>query len=362
MRAVTMSGPGGPEVLGWGEVPEPVPGPGEVLLDVAAAGVNRADLLQRQGNYDPPRGASTILGLECSGTIAAVGAGVRGASGDGSTGDGKTGAENSGAHGGDEDAGDAGASWSVGDRVCALLSGGGYAERVAVPAAQLLPVPDGVDLIDAAGLPEVACTVWSNLVMTAGLRAGRTVLLHGGSSGIGTMGIQVAKARGARVAVTASTAEKLDACRSLGADVLINYTEQDFVDEIRSATGGRGADVILDLMGAKYLQRNVSALADGGRLVIIGMQGGRTAELDIAALMGKRAGVIGTTLRSRPAAGAGSKAEVVAAVRDGLWPLVAAGAVRPVIGRRIGMQDAAEAHRALEAGGLIGKVVLTGPR
>ncbi|HET8588630.1 MAG TPA: NAD(P)H-quinone oxidoreductase [Nakamurella sp.] len=331
MRAVTMSGPGGPEVLGWGEVPEPVPGPSEVLIDVAAAGVNRADLLQRQGNYDPPRGASTILGLECSGTIAAVGAG------------------------------DAGAGWSVGDRVCALLSGGGYAERVVLPAAQLLPVPDGVDLIDAAGLPEVACTVWSNLVMTAGLRAGQTVLLHGGSSGIGTMGIQVAKALGARVAVTASTAEKLQACRSLGADVLINYTEQDFVAEIRSATGGRGADVILDLMGAKYLQRNVSALADGGRLVIIGMQGGRTAELDIAALMGKRAGVIGTTLRSRPAAGPGSKAEVVAAVRDGLWPLVAAGAVRPVIGRRIGMGDAAEAHRALEAGGLIGKVVLTIP-
>jgi putative PIG3 family NAD(P)H quinone oxidoreductase len=332
MRAVTMSGPGGPEVLGWGEVPEPVPGPGEVLIDVAAAGVNRADLLQRQGNYDPPRGASTILGLECSGTIAAVGAG------------------------------DAGAGWSVGDRVCALLSGGGYAERVVLPAAQLLPVPDGVGLIDAAGLPEGACPVWSNLVMTAGLRAGQTVLLHGGSSGIGTMGIQVAKALGARVAVTASTAEKLQACHSLGADVLINYTEQDFVTEIRSATGGRGADVILDLMGAKYLQRNVSALADGGRLVIIGMQGGRAAELDIAALMGKRAGVIGTTLRSRPAAGPGSKAEVVAAVRDGLWPLVAAGAVRPVIGRRIGMQDAAEAHRALEAGGLIGKVVLTVPR
>jgi putative PIG3 family NAD(P)H quinone oxidoreductase len=342
MRAVTMTGPGGPEVLGWGEVPEPEPGRGEVLIDVMAAGVNRADLLQRQGNYDPPPGASPILGLECAGTIAAVGGGVSDPGGDGSSGDGSAG-------------------WSVGDRVCALLSGGGYAERVAVPAGQVLPVPDGVDLVEAAGLPEVACTVWSNLVMTAGLGAGRTLLLHGGSSGIGTMGIQVAKALGARVAVTASSADKLQACRSLGADVLINYAEQDFVAEIRRATDGRGADVILDLIGAKYLQRNVSALADGGRLVIIGMQGGRAAELDIAALMGKRAGVIGTTLRSRPATGPGSKAEVVAAVREQLWPLVAAGTVRPVIGRRLGMDDAAGAHRALEAGSLIGKVVLTVP-
>jgi putative PIG3 family NAD(P)H quinone oxidoreductase len=333
MRAVTMTGPGGPEVLAWGEAPDPVAGPGEVLIDVAAAGVNRADLLQRQGHYDPPPGASEILGLECSGTVADIGEGV----GDGLPG------------------------WRPGDRVCALLSGGGYAERVAVPAGQLLPVPDGVDLVDAAGLPEVACTIWSNLVMTAGLHAGQTVLLHGGSSGIGTMGIQVATALGARVAVTASSAAKLEACADLGAEVLINYAEQDFVEQIKAATDGRGADIILDLIGAKYLQRNVSALADGGRLVIIGMQGGRTAELDIAALMSRRAGVIGTQLRSRPATGPGSKAEVVAAVRSGLWPLISSGQVRPVIGARLGMESAADAHRQLQDGGLIGKVVLRVP-
>jgi putative PIG3 family NAD(P)H quinone oxidoreductase len=329
MRAVTMTGPGGPEVLRWGEAPDPVAGPGEVLIDVAAAGMNRADLLQRQGRYDPPPGASPILGLECSGTVA--------------------------------DVGDGASEWHPGDRVCALLAGGGYAERVAVPAGQVLPVPDGVDLVDAAGLPEVTCTVWSNLVMTAGLHAGQTVLLHGGSSGIGTMGIQVATALGARVAVTASSAAKLEACRDLGAEVLINYAEQDFVEQIRSATGGRGADVILDLIGAKYLQRNVSALADGGRLVIIGMQGGRAAELDIAALMARRAGVIGTQLRNRPATGPGSKAEVVAAVRQGLWPLLSTGRVRPVIGARLGMDSADAGHRQLQDGGLIGKILLQVP-
>ena len=329
MRAVTTSGPGGPEVLGWGRAPEPTLRPGEVLIDVAASGVNRADLLQRQGHYDPPPGASPILGLECSGTVAEIGDGVDG--------------------------------WAPGDRVCALLSGGGYAERVAVPVGQLLPVPDGVSLVDAAGLPEAACTVWSNLVMIAGMHAGQTVLLHGGSSGIGTMAIQVAVALGTRVAVTASTPAKLDACRRWGAEVLINYAEQDFVTAIRDATDGQGADIILDLIGAKYLQRNVSALADGGRLVIIGMQGGRVAELDIAALMARRAGVIGTLLRSRPATGRGSKAEVVTAVREGLWPMVAAGRVRPVIGARMSMADPAAAHRALEAGGTVGKIVLEVP-
>ncbi len=300
-----------------------------MLIDVTAAGVNRADLLQRQGRYDPPAGASPILGLECSGTIAQVGDEVSG--------------------------------WAVGDRVCALLSGGGYAERVAVPATQLLPVPDPVSLVDAAGLPEVACTVWSNLVMTAGLHRGQTVLLHGGSSGIGTMGIQVALALGARVAVTASTAAKLDLCRELGAEILINYTEQDFVDQIKSATDGRGTDVILDLIGAKYLQRNVSALADGGRLVIIGMQGGRTAELDIGALMSRRAGVIGTQLRGRVATGPGSKAEVVADVAERLWPWIADGTIRPVIGERVGMDDPARAHRLLESGNVMGKVILQLP-
>ncbi len=330
MHAVTMAAPGGPEVLGWGDAPDPEPGPGEVLIEVAAAGVNRADIMQRQGRYDPPPGASPILGLECSGIVAGIGDGAAG--------------------------------WAVGDRVCALLAGGGYAERVVVPAGQLLPVPDGVDLVDAAGLPEVTCTVWSNLVMTAGLHAGQTVLLHGGSSGIGTMGIQVVGALGARAAVTASTADKLDACRRWGAQVLINYTEQDFVEQILATTDGRGADIILDLIGAKYLQRNVTALADGGRLVIIGLQGGRAAELDISALMARRAGVIGTLLRSRPTTGPGSKADVVASVREGLWPLLDAGRVRSVIGLRLGMDEAAEAQRALEAGEVIGKIVLTVPR
>lgn len=326
MHAITLDRPGGPDVLRWTEVPDPVAAPDEVLVEVTAAGVNRADLLQREGHYDPPPGASPILGLECSGVIIAVGPAVTG--------------------------------WSVGDRVCALLAGGGYAERVAVPAGQLLPLPRGMDPVHAAGLPEVACTVWSNLVMIAGLSAGRTVLIHGGSSGIGTMAIQVARELGARVAVTAATAEKLDTCRDLGAQTAINYREQDFAAEIMAATGGRGVDLVLDVVGAKYLQRNVSVLADGGRLVIIGMQGGRVAELDIAALMARRAGVVGTMLRSRPVAGPGSKAEVVAAVRAGLWPLINAGRIRPVVGAVLPVTEAAEAHRRLAAGEMIGKIVL----
>src|SRR6476646_7828429 len=279
MRAVTTSGAGGPDVLTVTDLPDPVPGPGEVAISVVATPVNRADLLQRQGFYPPPPGASELIGLECSGTVAALGDGVEGL--------------------------------AVGDPVCALLAGGGYAERVAVPAGQVLPVPAGVDLVPAGGLPEVACTVWSNLVLTAGLRAGQTVLVHGGGSGIGTMAIQVAKRLGATVAVTASRTATLDRCRELGADITIDYHAEDFVTALPAANGGHGADVILDVIGAKYLARNISALADGGRLVIIGMQGGTTAELDINALMRKRAGVIGTTLRSRPVRGPGSKSEVV---------------------------------------------------
>ena len=324
-----MTGAGGPEVLAWGSAPDPVAAPGEVLIRVAAAGVNRADLLQRQGQYDPPPGASDILGMECAGTIAALGDGV--------------------------------GDWRVGDQVCALLAGGGYAEFVAVPAGQVLPLPSGVDLVSAAGLPEATCTVWSNLVMVGDLRGGQTVLMHGGSSGIGTMAIQIAKHLGADVAVTASTAAKLQACRELGADILINYAEQDFVAEIQAATDGRGADLILDLVGAKYLARNISALADGGRLVIIGMQGGRRAELDIAALMGKRAGVIGTTLRSRAATGPGSKAEIVASVREGLWPLLDSGVVTPVIGAVLPIDQAANAHQRMQDGDTMGKIVLTVP-
>jgi putative PIG3 family NAD(P)H quinone oxidoreductase len=326
MRAVTISEPGGPEVLGWGEVPDPVCGPGEVLVDIAAAAVNRADLLQRQGNYPPPPGASEILGLECSGVISEVGADVTG--------------------------------WAVGDEVCALLSGGGYAERVAVPAGQLLPKPAGVELATAAALPEVTCTVWSNVFMQAGLRRGEVFLVHGGGSGIGTMAIQLAARAGARVATTAGSAEKLAFCRELGAEILVNYRDEDFVQVVKDATDGHGADVVLDIMGAKYLARNVDVLATGGRMVGIGMQGGTKAELDLGALMRKRASVAATTLRSRPATGPGGKAQIVAAVRHDVWPDVERGVVRPIVDRRLPMSRAAEAHALLEASDHIGKVLL----
>lgn len=325
VRAITMREPGGPEVLEWTEVPDPEVGPGEVLLDVVAAGVNRADLMQRRGLYPPPPGSSGYIGLECSGRIAALGEGVRG--------------------------------WAVGDEVCALLAGGGYAERVAVPAPQLLPVPDGVDLVTAAGLPEVACTVWSNVVMLAGLTAGEVLLVHGGSGGIGTHAIQVGKALGATVATTAS-ATRLDELRELGADVAVDYQGQDFVDEVRTATGGRGADVILDNMGAAYLGRNVDALATGGRLMIIGMQGGVTGELNIGALLGKRGTVAATGLRFRPVTGPGSKGEIVAEVTARLWPMIADGRVRPVVNQRLPMARAARAHELMEAGGGLGKILL----
>lgn len=310
----------------WDEVPDPVVGEGEVLVDVVATAVNRADILQRQGFYDPPPGTPPYPGLECSGRVAQVGPGVSG--------------------------------WAVGDEVCALLSGGGYAEKVAVPAGQLLPVPEGVAVDRAAALPEVVCTVWSNVFMIAHLRPGETFLVHGGSSGIGTMAIQLAKAVGAKVAVTAGTKEKLERCAELGADILINYREQDFVAELREATDGKGADVILDNMGAKYLDRNVQALAVNGRLVIIGMQGGVKGELNIGALLAKRAAITATTLRARPVE---EKAAIVAAVREHVWPLVAAGHVRPVIDREIPMPDAAEAHRIVEDSSHIGKVLLVTP-
>ncbi|GAA3122548.1 NAD(P)H-quinone oxidoreductase [Streptomyces echinatus] len=326
MHAITIPEPGGPEALVWDEVPDPVPGEGEVLVEVAASAVNRADILQRQGFYNPPPGASPYPGLECSGTIAALGPGVSG--------------------------------WAVGDQVCALLAGGGYAEKVAVPAGQLLPVPEGVGLTRAAALPEVVCTVWSNVFMVAHLRPEETLLVHGGSSGIGTMAIQLAKALGARVAVTAGTKEKLDQCAGLGADVLINYREQDFVAEIKQATGGAGADVILDNMGAKYLDRNVQALAVNGRLAIIGMQGGAKGELNIGALLNKRAAISATSLRARPL---GEKAAIVAAVREHVWPLLATGQIRPVVDRELPMAEAAEAHRLVEASGHVGKVLLVAP-
>jgi putative PIG3 family NAD(P)H quinone oxidoreductase len=324
MKAVVVSEPGGPESLRLEEVPDPVAGTGEVLVDVAATAVNRADVLQRQGFYPPPPGAPPYLGLECSGTISAVGDGV--------------------------------GDWAPGDQVCALLAGGGYAERVAVPAGQLLPVPSGIPLVDAAALPEVVCTVWSNVFMAAGLRPGETLLVHGGSSGIGTMAVQLARQVGARVAVTAGTADKLSRCRELGAEILVNYREEDFVAAVKEATGGRGADVVLDVIGAKYLARNLDVLALNGRLAIIGMQGGTTAELDLGRLMAKRAAVLATSLRARPAA---EKATIVASVREHVWPLLANGTVRPVIHERLPLADAAEAHRTMEASTHVGKLVLT---
>jgi putative PIG3 family NAD(P)H quinone oxidoreductase len=322
MHAIVIREPGGPEVLEWTEVPDPEPGSGEVLIDVAASAVNRADVMQRQGYYPPPPGASEVPGLECSGTIAALGRGVTG--------------------------------WKVGDEVCALLSGGGYAEKVTAPAGQVLPVPTGVSLHEAAALPEVACTVWSNVFDIARLSPGEILLVHGGASGIGTFAIQLATAYGARVFTTASKA-KHDRVLAYGADRAIDYSGEDFVEIVREETGGYGSDVVLDNMGAKYLARNVEVLARNGRLVTIGLQGGTKAELDLNALLRKCGSVTATSLRSRPAA---EKARIVSDVRENVWPLVAAGRVRPVVDRAFAMQDAAEAHRYLESGEHIGKVLL----
>jgi putative PIG3 family NAD(P)H quinone oxidoreductase len=322
MHAIRISEPGGPEVLAWTEVPDPVPGEGEVLVDVAASAANRADVSQRQGDYPPPPGASEYPGLECSGTVAALGPGT-------------------------EDSG-----WSVGDRVCALLSGGGYAEKVAVPVGQLMPVPAGVDLVEAAALPEVACTVWSNLVMVGGLRAGETVLVHGGGSGIGTFAIQFARALGARVAVTAGSREKLERCRELGAEILINYKEEDFTERMREAGG---ADLVLDIMGGSYLDANLRSLATNGRLVIIALMGGRRAEADLGRMLAKRLSVHATTLRSRPLE---EKAAIVSGVLEQVWPLVEQGVVRPVVDRSVPMRNAAEAHRVMETSAHTGKILL----
>jgi putative PIG3 family NAD(P)H quinone oxidoreductase len=316
MYAIVIREPGGPEVLEWTEVPDPVPGPGEVLIDVAAAGVNRADLLQRQGLYPPPKGAPPYPGLEASGRISALGEGVTGP--------------------------------RVGDEVCALLAGGGYAEKVAAPVAQVLPAPKGVSLVEAAALPEAACTVWSSVFTAGRLTEGETFLVHGGGSGIGTLAIQLAKARGARVVCTVGSPEKAARCRELGADVTINYREEDFAE-------AGPYDVILDIIGAKYLERNVRSLGVHGRLVVIGLQGGTKGELDLGALLTKRAAVLATSLRSRPLE---EKAAIVASVRENVWPLVESGTVRPVIDRTLPMANAAEAHRILESSSHFGKILL----
>ena len=319
MRAVVITEPGGPDVLQVREVPDPQPGAGEVLIDVAATAINRADLLQRQGHYAPPPGTSPYLGMECSGTIAHLGQGVMG--------------------------------WQVGDEVCALLAGGGYAERVTAPVGQLLHIPRGVSIVDGAALPEVACTVWSMVFDMGRLQPGETLLVHGGASGVGTMAIQVAHRYGARVIATAGSAGKLAACRDLGADIAVNYREQDFVEVARNQV-----DVVLDNIGGAYLARNIALLATGGRLVVLGLQGGRKAELDLGQLMSKRASLHGATLRARPL---DQKAKIVAATEAFVWPMIEAGDVRPVIDRRLTLDQAAEAHEVVEASDHVGKVVLT---
>jgi putative PIG3 family NAD(P)H quinone oxidoreductase len=323
MRAVVITEPGGPEVLTLQEVPDPVLEAGEVLVDITAAGVNRADLMQRQGFYPPPPGASEYPGLECAGRISAIGPGVT--------------------------------SWQPGDEVCALLAGGGYAEKVAVPAVQMLPVPAGLTVTQAAALPEVACTVYANVFMTGRLAPGETFLVHGGASGIGTMAIQLARAFGARVVCTAGTPEKLQRCRELGAEMAIDYRGDDFVAAISAFTDGRGADVILDIMGAAYLPRNIAALATGGRLLVIGLQGGGTGELDLATMLRRRLTVHAASLRARPIP---EKAQVVNAVRKQVWPLIMAGQIMPVIDTVLPLGQAADAHRIMESGQHVGKILL----
>ncbi len=322
MRAVIAPDPGGVDALEVVDLPIPEPGPGEVLIQVMAAGVNRADLMQRRGLYDPPPGATPILGLECSGAISAVGEGVT--------------------------------DLQPGTQVCALLSGGGYAEYVTVPAGQVTTVPRGVSLLDAAGLMEVACTVWSNVFMMGKLAPGETLLVHGGGSGIGTMAIQLGKAFGARVAVTVGSEDKAAFCRALGADIVINYREQDFAATLQEANVT--ADVILDIIGAKYLTANLSVLSNAGRLVIIGLQGGLRAELDIGALLTKRAAVMATSLRARPSA---EKAAIVSAMVAQVWPLIADGTVRPIIHATYPLEEVRAAHQVLEDSSHTGKVLLT---
>ncbi|MDV8002128.1 NAD(P)H-quinone oxidoreductase [Rhodococcus sp. IEGM 1408] len=344
MKAIAYDN--GPDSLRLIEADDPVAAPGEVLIEVAATAVNRADLLQSKGHYPPPPGASEILGLECSGRISAVGEGVE--------------------------------DLASGDEVCALLAGGGYAEKVAVPAGQVMPVPDGVSLHEAATLPEVAATVWSNLVMTGGLGRGvlaagarwgdlelgaPRVLIHGGAGGIGSHAIQVCRALGARVATTAGGPEKVQKCRDLGADLVIDYRDEDFVDRVKDWTDdderGRGVDLILDVMGAKYLEPNIASLAPDGRLIVIGMQGGMKGELNLGALLPRRAGVIATNLRARPVDGPGGKTGICREVVENVWPLVAAGDVTTRVSREIPLEQAAEALALLESGTSHGKILLT---
>jgi putative PIG3 family NAD(P)H quinone oxidoreductase len=323
MRALVVTTPGGPDALTLSTVPDLVVGAGDIRIQVAAAGVNRADVQQRLGLYPSPAGAPAWPGLEVSGTVTEIGVAVT--------------------------------RFAVGDRVCALLAGGGYATEAVVHQDLALPVPAGIDLVDAAALPEALATVWSNVFMSAGLTAGQTLLVHGGGSGIGTTAIQLARRAGARVAVTAGSAEKLAVCAGLGADILVNYRDQDFVAEVLAATDGRGADVILDIMGGSYAARNVAALATNGSIMVIGNQGGEDAVFNPFQLMMKRGRYWGTTLRSRPAV---EKAAIIADLQASVWPWLEAGDLRPVIDSRFAFADAADAHRRLEASAHVGKIVL----
>jgi putative PIG3 family NAD(P)H quinone oxidoreductase len=320
MRAIVVESP---DHLSWQEVPDVHAAPGEVLIKVRAAGVNRADLLQAAGHYPPPPGASDIPGMEVSGVVAEVGDGVT--------------------------------KCAVGQEVCALLAGGGYAEYVAAPAPQVMPTPDGVELPAAAALPEAACTVWSNVAMIAHLANGQTLLIHGGASGIGTHAVQVGRALGARIAVTAGSAAKLELAHKLGAEILINYHDQDFAARLRDATDGHGADVILDIIGAAYLDRNIDALSADGQLIVIGLQGGTKGELDLGKLLSKRARVIATTLRTRSVE---SKGKIVDEVVAHVWPMIADGRVRPVIGAQFPIEQAGAAHKLLASGEVAGKAIL----
>ncbi|CAI0407296.1 unnamed protein product [Linum tenue] len=323
MKAVVITSPGGPDVLQLQQVNDPQIKDDEVLIKVAATAVNRADTNQRQGKYPPPKGASEHLGLECSGTIEAVGSRV--------------------------------SRWKIGDQVCALLSGGGYAEKVAVPAAQVFPVPDGISLTDAAAFPEVACTVWSTIFMTSRLSPGESLLVHGGSSGIGTFAIQIAKHLGIRVLITAGSEEKLAACRDLGADVCINYKSEDFVARVKEETDGKGVDVILDCLGASYFQRNLDSLNFDGRLFIIGLMGGAKAEMNLPTLFAKRLTVQAAGLRYRTPE---NKAAIVKEVEKNVWPAIAAGKVKPIVSKVFPFSVAAEAHKLIESSQHIGKILL----
>ena len=324
MRFIDLTGPGGPEVLSLATAPVPRPGPQEVLIRVAAAGINRPDVLQRTGNYPPPPGASPVLGLEVAGTIAAVGAEVT--------------------------------DWREGDAVCALVAGGGYAEYCLAPAPQCLPVPQGLSIVEAAGLPETFFTVWSNAFDRGRLKAGESFLVHGGSSGIGTTAIQLAHAFGAHVFATAGSPEKCAVCRELGAEHAIDYRREDFAAVIKEATKGRGVDVILDMVGGPYIEKNLRSLAVEGRLVQIAFLQGSKVTLDLVHLMVRRQTITGSTLRPRPVA---DKATIAAALREKVWPLIAAKQVRPIIDRTFPLAEAAEAHRLMESSTHIGKILLT---